>query len=94
MCNPLSPNSEAFPILILWERPLGRDSKDEALVGASWFETVLARLLTMRAEKYQSVIAMARSACRSRADNFSVSDFNWPQAARISRPRGVRTGEE
>ena len=21
------------------------------------------------------------------------SDFNWPQAARISRPRGVRTGE-
>jgi len=42
----------------------------------------------------QSVIAMARSASRSRADNFSVSDFNWPQAARISRPRGVRTGEE
>ena len=42
----------------------------------------------------QSVIAIARSACRSRADNFSVSDFNWPQAARMSRPRGVRTGEE
>ena len=21
------------------------------------------------------------------------SDFSWPQAARISRPRGVRTGE-
>jgi hypothetical protein len=42
----------------------------------------------------QSVIAMARSACRSRTDNFSVSDFNWPQAARMSRPRGVRTGEE
>jgi hypothetical protein len=43
---------------------------------------------------HQSVIAMARSACRSRADSFSVSDFNWPQAARMSRPRGVRTGEE
>src|SRR4029078_7866335 len=42
----------------------------------------------------QSVIAIARSAWRSRADNFSVSDFNWPHAARMSRPRGVRTGEE
>ena len=43
---------------------------------------------------HQSVIAMARSAWRSRAESFSVSDFNWPQAARMSRPRGVRTGEE
>ncbi len=42
----------------------------------------------------QSVIAMARSAWRSRADIFSVSDLSWPQAARMSRPRGVRTGEE
>src|SRR4051812_43694696 len=42
----------------------------------------------------QSVIAIARSAWRSRAESFSVSDFNWPQAARMSRPRGVRTGEE
>jgi hypothetical protein len=42
----------------------------------------------------QSVIAMARNAWRSRADSFSVSDFNWPQAARMSRPRGVRTGED
>ena len=42
----------------------------------------------------QSVIAIARSACRSRAESFSVSDFSCPQAARISRPRGVRTGEE
>ena len=37
---------------------------------------------------------MARSAWRSRTDSFSVSDFNWPQAARMSRPRGVRTGED
>src|SRR6266702_2924317 len=28
----------------------------------------------------QSVIAIARSASRSRTDSFSVSDFNWPQA--------------
>ena len=40
-----------------------------------------------------SVIAMARSARRSRADSFSLALFSWPQAARISRPRGVRTGE-
>jgi len=36
---------------------------------------------------------MARSARRSRADSFSVALLSWPQAARISRPRGVRTGE-
>ena len=41
----------------------------------------------------QSVIAMARNARRSRADSFSVSLLSWPQAARMSRPRGVRTGE-
>ena len=28
----------------------------------------------------------------ARARSFSVSLFNWPQAARMSRPRGVRTG--
>jgi len=26
------------------------------------------------------------------ARTFSLSDFNWPQAARMSRPRGVRIG--
>ena len=41
----------------------------------------------------QSVIAMARSAMRSRAESFSVALLSWPQAARMSRPRGVRTGE-
>ena len=41
-----------------------------------------------------SVIAMARSAMRSRTDSFSVALLSWPQAARMSRPRGVRTGEE
>jgi hypothetical protein len=45
-------------------------------------------------DPHQSVIAIARSAWRSRAESFSVSDFNWPQAARMSRPRGVRTGED
>src|SRR5262245_3851398 len=40
-----------------------------------------------------SVIAMARRASRSRADSFSVALLSCPQAARISRPRGVRTGE-
>ena len=40
-----------------------------------------------------SVIAMARNAMRSRADSFSVALLSWPQAARMSRPRGVRTGE-
>ena len=41
----------------------------------------------------QSVIAMARSAMRSRAESFSLALLSWPQAARMSRPRGVRTGE-
>ena len=41
----------------------------------------------------QSVIAMARSAMRSRAVSFSLALLSWPQAARMSRPRGVRTGE-
>ena len=41
----------------------------------------------------QSVIAIARNAMRSRTDNFSVSLLSCPQAARMSRPRGVRTGE-
>ena len=45
------------------------------------------------AAQAQAVIAMARSAMRSRADNFCVSDLSCPQAARMSRPRGVRTGE-
>src|SRR5206468_12969151 len=43
--------------------------------------------------RLQSVIAMARSAKRSRAESFSVALLSWPQAARMSRPRGVRTGE-
>ena len=34
----------------------------------------------------------ASAANRARARSFSVSLFNWPQAARMSRPRGVRTG--
>jgi len=28
------------------------------------------------------------------ARTFSLSLFSWPQAARMSRPRGVRIGEE
>jgi len=32
------------------------------------------------------------SIIRARARSFSVSLFNCPQAARMSRPRGVRTG--
>ena len=43
---------------------------------------------------HQSVIAIARSAMRSRAESFSVALLSWPQAARMSRPRGVRTGDE
>ena len=42
---------------------------------------------------YSSVIAIARSAMRSRADIFSVALLSWPQAAKMSRPRGVRTGD-
>ena len=30
----------------------------------------------------------------SRAESFSVALLSWPQAARMSRPRGVRTGDE
>lgn len=36
-----------------------------------------------------AAIAAIRSFFRSR----SLADFSWPQAARMSRPRGVRTGE-
>ena len=36
---------------------------------------------------YPSAISLAR------ARSFSVSLLSWPQAARMSRPRGVRTGE-
>src|SRR5215475_12185190 len=43
--------------------------------------------------RFQSVIAIARRARRSRAESFSVALLSWPQAARMSRPRGVRTGE-
>ena len=38
-------------------------------------------------------IIMASSAKRSTLRIRSDSDFNWPQAARMSRPRGVRIGE-
>ena len=41
-----------------------------------------------------SVIAMARNAMRSRIESFSVALLSWPHAARMSLPRGVRTGEE
>ena len=44
-------------------------------------------------ETVQSVIAIARRAMRSRTESFSVALLSWPQAARMSRPRGVRTGE-
>ena len=36
---------------------------------------------------------IASSAIRSRIRSLSLSLFNCPQAARISRPRGVRIGE-
>ena len=58
----------------------------------------ISRRTTTRASQplvlVQSVIAIARSAMRSRADSFSVALLSWPQAARMSRPRGVRTGDE
>src|SRR5262245_40132108 len=41
----------------------------------------------------QSVIAMARSAIRSRADSFSVALLTSPHAARLARPRGASTGD-
>ena len=34
------------------------------------------------------------SAWRAAARCFTLSDLSWPQAAMMSRPRGVRTGEE
>ena len=50
-------------------------------------------MMRPRSATGQSVIAIARSAMRSRAESFSVALLSWPQAARMSRPRGVRTGE-
>jgi hypothetical protein len=35
----------------------------------------------------------ACAACLSEARKRTELDFSWPQAARISRPRGVLTGE-
>src|SRR5205085_12154658 len=85
---------EPLAVLTCKERPRPR-LEGWAFALAAWFEMAPAPP-PEREElgKPQSVIAIARSACRSRADSFSVSDFNWPHAARISRPRGVRTGEE
>jgi hypothetical protein len=40
-------------------------------------------------EGIYAVCVIARSAL---ARSFSLSDFSWPQAARMSRPRGVRIG--
>src|SRR6202022_4090345 len=60
----------------------------------TWMGGASTAMTTLTYSSHQSVIAMARSACRSRTDSFSVSDLSWPQAARMSRPRGVRTGEE
>ena len=40
-------------------------------------------------EFYEAVFAR-----RSDARCFVLSDFNWPHAAIMSRPRGTRTGEE
>lgn len=57
-----------------------------------WIPGPLALRLASRNDNY-STIAIARSAMRSRAESFSVTLLSWPQAARISRPRGVRTGE-
>jgi len=36
----------------------------------------------------------AGSATRSDRRNLTLADLSWPQAARMSRPRGVRTGAE
>jgi len=44
-------------------------------------------------EDHPSDPIIAASARRSRARSRSLSDFNWPQAARMSRPRGDRIGE-
>ena len=55
--------------------------------------SILAPLMRSPCVMPYSVIAMARSASRSRAESFSLALFNCPQAARMSRPRGVRTGE-
>jgi len=43
------------------------------------------------ASAYPAIIAS--SAIRSRILSRSLSLFSWPQAARMSRPRGVRIGE-
>ena len=67
-----------------------------SVVAVAWSISSLTRRAFEKANEerhgIQSVMAMARNAKRSRALNFCVSDFNCPQAARMSRPRGVRTG--
>lgn len=74
-----APQDEGSPALIL-RRPLrGR------LEG--W-----QRARALDGEGYQDASAASRR-LRSAARSFTLSDFNCPQAAKMSRPRGVRIGE-
>ena len=74
----------------------GRRHQQEAQEEAAEDHALLSRHSeeAPRLPNNYSVIAIARSAMRSRAESFSVSLLSWPQAARMSRPRGVRTGDE
>ena len=86
--------------LISISAKLPRAEQDHARAGdhrrqiAERHEDEAQQQAQQRSPSHQSVIAIARSAMRSRADSFSVALLSWPQAARMSRPRGVRTGDE
>ena len=54
-------------------------------------EVWAARVVSMAAGIWR--YSGAASLRRALALSFSLSDFSWPQAARMSRPRGVRMGE-
>ena len=67
----------------------GRGESDHGGMSGSRGSSVIAvaeRIHALRADAASSI-------SRARARSFSVSLLSWPQAARMSRPRGVRTGE-
>jgi hypothetical protein len=65
------------------ERRLRRVSKDEATIGASWFETAQARLLTMRDDNFDPHSPLSDLILRSGV--FAASRRMWPPTGLMVR---------
>lgn len=75
-------------------RRLARLSPQSASAPGTHCVTLCVRRLCPLIKRgHQDQAAACSAFRRAEALIFSLSDFSWPQAARISRPRGVRMGE-